>query len=198
MSNFTGVSILLFAAVTSLLVVDIPTKFISTDVAQAVQLRNGKTYFDRPPTLVEAETTVNSVYAWGATYYFKLRLPDNAGEPLQRVTISQFEGGDKIAFDRNESLAFAIAPSGERTKLTAAIALSESDPRQVTVDFNPPIPPGNIISIGLRPYNNPRYGGVYLFGVTAFPIGEKPHGQFLGYARLHFYDRSDRSGIFRR
>ncbi|WP_019499630.1 DUF2808 domain-containing protein [Pseudanabaena sp. PCC 6802] len=198
MSNFTGISILLLATVTSVLLVDIPTGAISDRTAGAVRLRDGRTYFDRPPTLVDAETTVNSVYAWGATYYFNLRLPENAGEPLQRVTISQYEGTDKIAFDRNESLALAIAPSGERTRLNAAIAITDTEPQQVTVDFTPPIPPGSTISIGLRPYNNPRYGGVYLFGVTAFPLGEKPHGQFLGYARLHFYDRSDRSGIFRR
>jgi hypothetical protein len=158
MSNFTGISILLLATVISVLFVEIPIGF-SADTAQAVQLRDGRTYFDRPPTLVDAETTVNSVYAWGATYYFKLRLPENAGEPLQRVIISQYEGGEKIAFDRDESVVFAIAPSGERTKLNAAIAVTDSDPRQVVVDFNPPIPPGSIISIGLRPYNNPRYGG---------------------------------------
>jgi len=34
---------------------------------------------------------------------------------------------------------------------------------------------------------NPCYGGAYLFGLTAFPQGEVPHGQFLGYGRIHFY-----------
>lgn len=32
------------------------------------------------------------------------------------------------------------------------------------------------------------FSGVYLFGVTAFPAGEKSHGQFIGFGRLHFYN----------
>ncbi len=47
--------------------------------------------------------------------------------------------------------------------------------------------PGTKITIGLKAQQNPQRGGVYLFGVTAFAIGEKPHGQFLGFGRLQFY-----------
>jgi hypothetical protein len=55
------------------------------------------------------------------------------------------------------------------------------------VTFDPPVPPGKIITIGLRPTRNPLYDGVYLFRVTAFPPGEKATGQFLGFGRLQFY-----------
>lgn len=40
--------------------------------AGAVQLRDGKTYFVHLPTLLEAESTVNVIYARNATYYFKI------------------------------------------------------------------------------------------------------------------------------
>ncbi|HEY9294790.1 MAG TPA: DUF2808 domain-containing protein [Phormidium sp.] len=43
--------------------------------------------------------------------------------------------------------------------------------------------------MALDPVRNPCFSGVYLFGVTAFPQGEKAHGQFLGFGRFHFYDR---------
>jgi Protein of unknown function (DUF2808) len=56
------------------------------------------------------------------------------------------------------------------------------------VQFNPPVQPGRKVTIALSPQRNPAYSGVYLFGVTAFPTGEKSHGQFLGFGRLHFYD----------
>jgi hypothetical protein len=201
MSYFIRILILVSVTLTSALLAEISDNLASDSTldraAQAVQLRDRKTYFTQPPTLVDSETTVDAVYGWGATYYFHLSLPDNAGEPLQRVVIDQHEGGDKVTFDLQDSLAFATDRSGNRTQLNTAIAVSNTNPHAVTVDFDPPVPPGNKISIGLRPHSNPRFSGIYLFGVTAFPAGEQAHGQFLGYGRLHFYDRSDRS-LFRR
>jgi hypothetical protein len=64
--------------------------------------------------------------------------------------------------------------------------------RAVTINFNPPIPPGQTVTVSLRPRQNPIFSGVYLFGITAYPQGEKAYGQFLGYGRLHFYN----SGFF--
>jgi Protein of unknown function (DUF2808) len=196
MPHFTKMSILVLATASSFLLIEFPISLTTSPSVQAVQLRDGKTYFTHPPTLVEAETTINSSYAWGATYYFRLKLPENAGEPMQRVTIHQHEGADKIGFDLQESFVSTITSSGEKKKWDAEITASDRDSRMVTITFNPPIPPGNAIAIGLRPYNNPRYGGVYLFGVTAFPVGESSHGQFLGYGRLQFYDQDHRRGIF--
>nr|WP_199755917.1 DUF2808 domain-containing protein [Chroococcidiopsis cubana] len=48
--------------------------------------------------------------------------------------------------------------------------------------------PGTTVTVALRAKRNPS-GGIYLFGVTAFPTGEKSSGQFLGYGRLHFGSR---------
>lgn len=195
MFQLPKIPILVLATLTSTLIVDLPASLTSSHSAQAVQLRDGKTHFTQPPTLVDVETTVNIVYAWGATYYFKLKLPENSGEPMQRVTISQYEGGEKIGFDLQESFALMISPSGERKKLEVEITASDTNPKVFTIAFNPPIPPGNVIAIGLRPYSNPRHGGVFLFGVTAFPVGEPSQGQFLGYGRLQFYDGGHRSSV---
>lgn len=180
---------MLLAAAFSFMMIEFPMSLTSSPSAQALQLRDGTTYFTHPPTLVDAETTINAFYAWGATYYFRLKLPENAGEPMQKVTIHQYEGAEKVEFDLQESFVSTIAPSSEKKRWDAAITLSDRDPQMLTITFSPPIPPGNAIAIGLRPYNNPRYSGVYLFGVTAFPVGESSHGQFLGYGRLQFYDR---------
>ncbi len=49
----------------------------------AIQLQDGTVYFASPPRLVGAATTYNEVYVWGATYYFTLTLPENAGMPLK-------------------------------------------------------------------------------------------------------------------
>lgn len=56
------------------------------------------------------------------------------------------------------------------------------------MSFDPPVPPATTVTLRLRPERNPRISGIYLFGVTAYPTAAK-RGQFLGYGRLHFYDR---------
>jgi len=174
--------------------------------SRAIQLRDGTVYFAQPPRLVDTATTYNETYVWGATYYFTISLPENAGEGLQRLTINQHEGVDNIRFDLNDSFAF----EGKRSSRGQRIGLKDvvgdvsgqtvsrlSKTRTVTLTFDPPVSPGKTITIALKPWQNPRISGVYLFGVTAFPTGEKSHGQFLGYGRLHFYHRSD-SGFWPR
>ncbi len=153
----------------------------------AIQLRDGTVYFAQPPRLVEAATTYNEVYVWGATYYFTLSLPENAGEPLQQVTINQHQGVDNIRFDLKNSFAFEGTRSDKGQKFKLQDGASNQKSRTVTLRFEPPISPGQTITIGLKPKRNPAVAGVYLFGVTAFPAGEKSHGQFLGFGRLHFY-----------
>jgi hypothetical protein len=157
--------------------------------AQAVQLADGKSYFVAAPRLLNAATTQNGVYLWGATYYFTLSLPENAGEGLQAVSFTQQEGVDTLRYHLNETSAFIGTRSEAGANLPLKSVTAEPGTRTVTVTFDPPVKPGQTITIGLRPVVNPSSGGVYLFGVTAFPEGEKPHGQFLGFGRLHFYDR---------
>jgi Protein of unknown function (DUF2808) len=153
--------------------------------AHAVQLADGTVYFNSPPRLVGASTTQNSVYAWSATYYFTLNVPENAGEPLQKVTIAQAEGTDIVRFFDKEAEAYEGDRRGNRLSIGT---VSDRKTQTVTVQFNPPVQPGRKVTIALSPQRNPAYSGVYLFGVTAFPTGEKSHGQFLGFGRLHFYD----------
>jgi hypothetical protein len=159
--------------------------------AMAIRLSDGKSYFVHLPSLVDASTTFNHAYAWGATYYFTLVLPENAGEPLGMVMISQKDFPDNIEFNLANTVVFAGIPSSDRTKLGVKAVTWDDRQKTALITFDPPVAPGQVITIGLSPDHNPRYGGVYLFGVTAFPIGENPQGHFLGYGRLHFYNYSD-------
>ncbi|HEY9748410.1 MAG TPA: DUF2808 domain-containing protein [Allocoleopsis sp.] len=158
---------------------------------QAVTLADGTVYFVQPPRLLKATTTQSATYAWSATYYFTLELPENAGEPLQRVTIAQREGVDVLRYDLEDSRAFVGQPTGKRQAIPLGAVTADRKTRTVSVTFDPPIAPGQTVTIGLRPVRNPNIGGVYLFGVTAFPAGEKAHGQFLGFGRLQFYEARD-------
>ncbi len=160
--------------------------------SKAVQLRDGTFYFTQPPRLVEAATTYNDVSIWGATYYFTLSVPSNAGEPLQRITINQREGIDNIRYRLKDSYVFEGTRRNQGQKLALQDITASGKTRTVSLILNPPVPPGRNITIAMKPVQNPTVSGVYLFGVTAYPAGEKSYGQFLGYGRLQFYSHFSR------
>jgi len=175
---------------------------VAVPVTQAVQLRDGTVYFIEPPKLVKATTTYKDVNVWGGTYYLTISVPENAGESLQKVTIAQREGVENIRYDLNDTRAFVRTsdalrqaqgktsgglPLRKESRLTLGPVTAERKTRTVTVNFEPPVTPGQTVTIALRPVKNPSFSGVYLLGVTAFPVGEKSHGQFLGFGRFQFY-----------
>jgi Protein of unknown function (DUF2808) len=164
---------------------------------QAIQLR-GQVYFDHPPTLVDAITTERRTASSGATYYFMLSIPDDAGEPLQRIVITQRNGSDSarmVRYKTENTRAFTGTPRNRNTALTVGNTAFDRDTQTVTVTFDQPVSPGQTVTIGLRPLRNPILDGIYLFGVTAYPAGENAYGQFLGYGRLNF-DKSSPGSIF--
>lgn len=167
---------------------------VSTPITQAVQLADGTVYFVQPPSLEEARTTYTNVNAPTATYYFTINVPETAGEPLQRVTINQRQGTDRVRFELDDTRAFIGTSRKKGSKLTLGEVVRIPDTRTISVILDPPVPPGRTITVALRPIRNPQFSGVYLFGVTAFPPGEKSHGQFLGFGRFQFY--SNGRGIF--
>lgn len=161
---------------------------VALQPSQAVQLADGTVSFEKSPRLLGATTTYNQIYAWGATYYFTLELPENAGEPLRQVTINQRQGFDDVRFRLQDSRAFEGTPRNKGERLSLAEVTQDAETKAISVTFDPPIMPGKTITVGLRPVRNPWVGGVYLFGVTAFPVGEKPYGLYLGVGRLQFYE----------
>jgi len=165
--------------------------FANFPQTEAVQLSDGTVYFVQPPSLVGASTTFNDACVWSATYYFTVNLPENAGEPLQRVTINQYEGTEDIDFRLRETRAFEGTKRKKGENIPIQEVTRDDKTRTISVTFAPPIAPGKTVTIALDPVNNPCFGGIYLFGVTAFPPGEKVHGQFLGFGRLQFYQRSN-------
>jgi hypothetical protein len=154
--------------------------------AIAVKFSDGTVQFAGVPRLGKVSTTDSQAYAWGATYLFTLQVPEDASEPLGQVVLRQEQGLDSVEFNLGRTYAYL---NGDRAQTTAIEALS-SNSDTLDLTFNPPIPPGSTVTIGLRPYSNPQTGGVYLFGVTTAPAGDKVRSQFVGYGRLQFYDRS--------
>ncbi|MEO0373888.1 MAG: DUF2808 domain-containing protein [Cyanobacteria bacterium P01_A01_bin.17] len=156
---------------------------LSPSAAQSLQLADGTISFAKVPQLLKASTPHIGAAFRGADYYFTFRIPEDAGEPLQQLTFAQRKGVEQVDFLLGPTRAY---PS-RRRKQSIALAATTNAQQQTSVRFDEPILPGETITISLKAKRNPNLGGVYLFGVTAFPAGEKVQGQFLGYGRLHFF-----------
>lgn len=157
-----------------------------------VNVNNGRTFFTHAPLLIRAATSSQGTHT-PSTYEFTLRVPENAGQPLQAVTIAQAQNGETIRFNPAKSQAFMGQrfAAGPEIPLSQRVATQPDRPGEVTVQFDQPVQPGSTVTVALQAQANPSDGGVYLFGVTAVPAGEMGLGQFLGYGRLHFYSSSD-------
>lgn len=145
----------------------------------AVQLQDGTVYFVQPPRLVEAVTTYKEVYVWGATYYFTLNLPENAGEPLQRVTINQREGLDYVRFDLKDTSAFEGTSSYEGQKLGLKDATSDGKTQTTTLVFDPPVPPGRNITIASNPAKILSFRRLFIWCDSLPSLARNPTGNFL-------------------
>ncbi|MBD2020839.1 DUF2808 domain-containing protein [Leptolyngbya sp. FACHB-36] len=144
-----------------------------------------KTFFDRVPRLVRTATDNLQTYIAGATYEFTLSVPADAGAPLEAVTIAPDAATE---FDVSRSVAYV---NGSRSATLASVGGPQStNSNAATIVFDPPIQPGQTVTISLKAQRNPDREGTRLFGITAYPAGENGVGQFLGFGRLTFYSNA--------
>lgn len=160
--------------------------------AYTIDLGDGRTFFDKPPRLIRSVASFKSPNT-PSEYLFTILLPEDAGEPLQAVSIVQKPNLERIRFDLTKSRAFfGEGLSGGSSIPLAKVESEPTNPSEITIFFEEPVAPGNKVTVSIRARNNPNFGGVYHFGVTAFSIGENSPGLYLGSGRLHFTSRSDR------
>jgi hypothetical protein len=145
-------------------------------------------FFHKSPRLIDSQVThdnTNSIYS---TYYFTIEVPADSHSALKAIKIEQRENrSEKVAFKQNETLAsLGDTYHAEQPLSLMAIGGEGDETGSVIVSFEQPIQPGEIVTIGIKPKRNPDQGGVYLFGVTAYPEGESSQGLYLGVGRFHF------------
>lgn len=146
-----------------------------------------KLYFTNAPDLIDYATTQNSARVRGATYYFTVSLPENAGAPLQQLTLEQRQGVDFLGeYHLEETIAFEGTRSQRGEKVPLSLISTDRDNRTITIVFDPPISPGKTVTVGLRPVFTPSEG-IYLLRVQGYPPGGKSPNLSLGVARFHFY-----------
>lgn len=160
---------------------------LNSSSVSAYELSNGQTVFLKSPHLIRAAATNISVGA-ASNYQFTIEVPKNAGASLKAVTIVQKNSPERIKFDVSESKAFIgdSLAGGPKLDLASMGGEQPAEENSVTIAFDRPVEPGTTVTISLRALHNPQFGGVYQFGVTAYPVGENRQGLYLGSASLHF------------
>ncbi|MBW4464024.1 MAG: DUF2808 domain-containing protein [Pegethrix bostrychoides GSE-TBD4-15B] len=147
-------------------------------------------YFVRPPSLEATRVTQAQVFAQGATYYFTLSLPNHDNTPLQQISIAQQDAANRarfIQFDPTQAEVFVGTPDQKGELIPVREAQFDPDKQTLLLTLDSPVQPGDTVTVALHPKRNPRRDGLYLFGITAFPTGTTPQGQFLGFGRIQFY-----------
>ncbi|WP_414541591.1 DUF2808 domain-containing protein [Nostoc sp. CCY0012] len=147
------------------------------------------TVFNRVPRLINSGATHKERNV-ASTYYFTIVVPENAPDALKAVTINQNPGSEIIKFNVAQSRAFSGNKLAGDTSisLTPIGGIQSSDMNQVTLVFDQPLQPGNLVTLSLRVEQNPRYDDIYSFGVTTFPDNEKSPNLYLGEAKITITD----------
>ncbi len=159
---------------------------LTSQLAQALEVNEKYRVFDHAPRLIRSASSEITPTA-SSTYHFTIELPPDAGEPLRAVRIRQQPNLEKIDFvvERTSAFEGASFAGGPSLSLTS-IGGPTPDSNEVTVEFEKPVQPGETVTIALKANKNPRLGGVYQFGIEAFPSGENSPGLYLGSAYLRF------------
>ncbi|UFP96296.1 DUF2808 domain-containing protein [Gloeobacter morelensis] len=161
--------------------------FLAAQPGQAVKVGDGTVYFTSVPRLVNT-TAYNRMINFRSNLYFTIAVPANAGEPLQRVDVDLGDLGPEYYPDLGRTEVVNAEGSERRYALDKVVITGDRFQPSVSVRLAEPVEPGNTVVVGLPIYLASRIGGTQLFGITAFPPGEKAHGQFLGYGHIRIDD----------
>jgi hypothetical protein len=146
-------------------------------------------YFTSSPHLIRSATSHNSA-STPSTYQFTIHIPDDAKASLKAISIVQQPNTEKIAFDLQSTRAFLGDSFAGGNSVGIESLGGDEDPNSndLTVVFQEPVKPGDTVTISLRAKHNPLFGGVYQFGITAYPEGNDDRGLYLGSGRLDFFN----------
>jgi len=161
---------------------------LSQAPGQALEL-NGSTVFVRAPWKAELISYEKTAGASPVSYYLTLSLDPQAGASLGRVSMQQTRGADwQFPFSPELTRAFLGRPRREGRGIPVQATFDE-DQRIIAVTFPEPVPPGETVTVELRPWTNPQAADTYLFQVMVWPAGPNPVPSPVGTATLRIYER---------
>ncbi len=143
--------------------------------------------FSSSPRLIRSMTTYRNPSVL-ANYQFTLEIPSDAGTPLKKVKITQQSNLEIIRFFPEQTKAFIgqkfINKDDQIIPIESAI-FEKNTENSLLITFTQGLEPGTTLTLSLRG-KNPRYGGIYQFGITVFPAGNQAQPLYLGVGRIHF------------
>jgi hypothetical protein len=147
----------------------------------------GVTYFVRPPWQVTLTSYYTTVWEPWAEYYFTVDLAADAGAGLGGLSITQTRGVDRqFPFNVAATRAFLGRPRQQGAPVPVQASFDQAS-RSFSLTFPEPVPPGNTVTVMLKPWNNPAMADTYMFQVNAFAAGPNPWPTPLGYGTLRIY-----------
>ncbi|BAC91782.1 DUF2808 domain-containing protein [Gloeobacter violaceus] len=167
--------------------------------AGAIQFADGETAFDHIPRLV-GQDLVDRGFNTRGTYNVRIQVPQQSNTALGRVVIGLANplncdviapvpgSGDVSVAQMTSSRTMPVRVRvGDGTGLRygdAVSSVARIEGSQLAVTFDEPVAPGSTVNIEWMA-SNPDVEATYLFDVVAYPAGDAPRGQFLGFARLN-------------
>lgn len=149
---------------------------------------NATFFTGTPPSLADVDADFNGINIPNSRYFFSVSLPAGEIEPLGKVVLHQQPNPSPISLDLSQTEVFFGLPSQRGNDLASSAVSTSGDSQTIVVQFNPPVAPGNTVTIALLAEQNPEVAGVYQFRVQAFPSGPASVGLDLGVGRLQFYE----------
>ncbi|MBC7882910.1 MAG: DUF2808 domain-containing protein [Anaerolineae bacterium] len=156
----------------------------------AIQFASGETAFNGAPKLLRAAVTDTSFEAYPVYYQFTVELPAKLDEPLGqlRIEIPNEYGvfGLRPPNPKDVRAFLPTEPNAQAPQYAAKFLATKVTVQGQTValSFDPPVPPGNVVTVEWGPLRNPTQDGTYLYDVTAYPAGAMPRAQTVGYGRI--------------
>jgi hypothetical protein len=160
------------------------TVFLSSLIAQSAiyaQINEGQSFFERSPRITRSATSFRNPGVL-ANYSVTINLPKDAKQSLKSVAIAQQPNLEKIVFYSDKTTAYLGEKKSDRE---IPIKVETAKAGEAVILLEKSLEPGQTITISLKA-RNPYYGGIYQFGVTAFPVGNQTQGIYIGLMRLHF------------
>lgn len=144
-------------------------------------LNNQQTFFERSPRITRSATSFRNPGVL-ANYSVTIDLPKDARQSLKSVAIAQQPNLETIVFYPDRTTAYLGEKKGDRE---IPVKVESAKAGEAVILLEKPLEPGQSVTLSLKA-RNPYYGGIYQFGVTAFPDGNQTQGIYLGLMRLHF------------
>lgn len=153
--------------------------------AVASRLPSGRVVFDQSPQLVQM-VSLAPESAEQSLVQIVLTIPPDAGEPMEALLIRPRDGTASLSFAPDATTAFVGNTAANMALVPlASVGGNSLRPNDVLVVFATPVAPNHQVRVLLTHQTDPPTG-TYELGVTAYPSGDNPVGQFLGYQFLQF------------